>query len=39
MMGDGRRHFYHRQDTHLNRRGNELVGQTLAAWMYKSLNQ
>lgn len=29
-LADGQRHLYHRDDTHLNRRGNELAGLALA---------
>lgn len=30
-LADGRRHVYFARDTHLNRRGNEIVGRSLAA--------
>jgi hypothetical protein len=30
---DGRRHVYHLQDTHLNTRGNRVVGEALAEWL------
>ncbi len=29
-LADGRRHLYHRQDTHMNRRGHEVAGRALA---------
>ncbi len=29
-LADGRRHLYHRQDTHFNARGNRLAGQVMA---------
>jgi hypothetical protein len=29
-LTDGRRHLYHRQDTHFNRRGHEVAGEALA---------
>ena len=35
-MEDGRRHLYHRQDTHFNVRGNEVAGRALASFV-KSL--
>jgi hypothetical protein len=32
-MADGRRHLYHRQDTHFNARGNQLAGKALAQFV------
>lgn len=32
-MPDGRRHLYHLRDTHFNARGNEVVGEELAAFL------
>lgn len=32
-LSDGLRHLYHQNDTHLNARGNRVVGQALAAFL------
>jgi hypothetical protein len=32
-MDDGKRHLYHRQDTHFNRRGNEVAGNAIAQYI------
>ncbi len=36
-LPDGDRHLYHRQDTHLNVRGNRVAGEQLAEFLHRHL--
>jgi lysophospholipase L1-like esterase len=39
LESDGARHVYHLRDTHLNAKGNRLVGEELAAWLRPYLSR